>query len=469
MAAARRAGGGCHAQLARNTRFALFLTEKRPVFLESSDLLTSPTDALYTRTINDPRWATRASWRGSWGDASLSGTAIAAQDKGGGLTLLPGPFGTGVALQPESRTLMSRARFDAHDYAYGALLTHRSYEGGAGSNTVAGVDGNWQITESWRWRGQALASHTTALADADGVLREGAAQDGLRVYTGVTRTTAAYYSALTADVSDAAFRNDAGFVTQTGIRKIEAEHRRKWEGVGAFNNVELYLKGRHTQDRASGSTASSSLGPGVYLTAARNSELVVELPLLSAVRSSAGAPLVRERYLYLWGATSPAPWLPYMETEWDIGKIADVDANRARTGFKGRLYTRLRPWARLEVEPSITRLALRRNSGNDAGGGNALTETAAQLLGILHLAPKQTLRLIAQSTRFNRAADAQAGLAADSGRGSTQSLTYTWRQSAGSVFYAGATRSSAGTQPMRALANEVFVKWQADVGDWLGW
>ncbi|MFM2399516.1 MAG: hypothetical protein RL341_1673 [Pseudomonadota bacterium] len=452
-------------QLARNTRFALFLTEKRPLFVESSDLLNSPTDALYTRTINDPRWAARASWRGTWGEASLSGTAITAQDKGGGLTLLPGAFGTGAALQPESRTLMSRVRVDAHDYAYGALLTHRTYDGGAGGNTVAGADANWAIDNTWRVRGQLLASHTTALPDANGALAKAAAQDGLRLYTGVNRRTASNSSSVTLDVSDAEFRNDAGFVTQVGVRKIEAEHRLTWEGLASLNSLDVYFKADQTQDRASGQTVAQNVRPGMYLTAARNTELDVSLHAWSALRSSAGAPLVRERYIHLWGATSPAHWLPFIETEWDIGKLADVDANRARSGFKGRLYARLRPVKRLELEPSITRLALR---GADVGG-NALTETAAQLLAIWHLAPKQALRLIAQSTRFNRAADAQAGLVADSGRSSAQSLTYAWRQNAGSVLYAGATRSDAGTQPSRAVANEVFVKWQVDASEWLGW
>lgn len=46
-------------QLSRNTRFALSLTEKRPFFLESSDLLRSPTDALYTRSITLPDWGVR--------------------------------------------------------------------------------------------------------------------------------------------------------------------------------------------------------------------------------------------------------------------------------------------------------------------------------------------------------------------------------------------------------------------------
>ncbi len=59
-------------QLSGNTDFALYLPEKRPFFFESSDLLHSPTEALYTRSFTAPRWGVRSTWR----DASLSGTAF---------------------------------------------------------------------------------------------------------------------------------------------------------------------------------------------------------------------------------------------------------------------------------------------------------------------------------------------------------------------------------------------------------
>ena len=52
-------------QLAGNTRFALSFPEKRPFFFESSDLLRSPTEALYTRSLTAPRWGLRSTWRGA--------------------------------------------------------------------------------------------------------------------------------------------------------------------------------------------------------------------------------------------------------------------------------------------------------------------------------------------------------------------------------------------------------------------
>jgi hypothetical protein len=47
-------------QLSGNTDFALYLPEKRPFFFESSDLLHSPTEALYTRSFTAPRWGVRS-------------------------------------------------------------------------------------------------------------------------------------------------------------------------------------------------------------------------------------------------------------------------------------------------------------------------------------------------------------------------------------------------------------------------
>ena len=60
-------------QLAGNSRFALFFPEKRPFFFESSDLLRSPTEALYTRSLTAPRWGLRSTWRGG----RVAGTAMA--------------------------------------------------------------------------------------------------------------------------------------------------------------------------------------------------------------------------------------------------------------------------------------------------------------------------------------------------------------------------------------------------------
>ncbi len=148
-------------QLSGNTSFALYLPEKRPFFFESSDLLHSPTEALYTRSFTAPRWGVRSTWR----DASLAGTAFIIDDKGGGGTLLPYGYGTNIGLQPGSTSLSARVHADVDEAAkfqLGGILSARHYEHDLGDNDVAGPDVAWQINDAWRVRGQWLRSQTTA-------------------------------------------------------------------------------------------------------------------------------------------------------------------------------------------------------------------------------------------------------------------------------------------------------------------
>ena len=59
---------------------------------------------------------------------------------------------------------------------------------------------------------------------------------------------------------------------------------------------------------------------------------------------------------------------------------------------------------------------------------------------------------------------AEPGLAAERDRGSTGSLTWAWRRSAGTVLYVGASRSRQGLADRGGLSrgNEAFIKLQVD-------
>jgi hypothetical protein len=75
------------AQIAANTRFALFFPEKRPFFLEGVDLFSTPIQAVYTRTFTSPRWGLRGT--GKVDDSTY--TVLVGQDRGGGSVIIPGP------------------------------------------------------------------------------------------------------------------------------------------------------------------------------------------------------------------------------------------------------------------------------------------------------------------------------------------------------------------------------------------
>lgn len=429
-------------QLAGNSRFALFFPEKRPFFFESADLLRSPTDAFYTRSYTAPRWGLRGTWRGP----SVAGTAFIVDDRGEGLVLLPGPYGTDYADQPASRSLSARAKIDRGDLQWGGLLAARRYADGAGENTVLGPDLAWQIDEAWRLRAQWLQSQTSAFT-------QGRTVDGHRVYMKATRFTEETEFWLTLDDTGSGFRHDTGFVNQVGVRRVEAFAARGWHGLGPFNEFYLNLKLEDVRDRATDQVVSQVVRPGLWSTAARNLEWWLEFNPRSQVRTAAGAALLDEHYVASGLVMTPAAWFPLLETDVALGRLADTVANRVRPGGRWNVTAKLRLLPRLELEPSLSLAWL-----ND-DGRQVYRESAAQGLAVWHFDARQNLRAIVQRGALDRHAEPGVDAQRDGNR--VASLTYTWRQSAGTVLYVGVSRSRSGIDaPVRS--SEAFVKLQVD-------
>jgi hypothetical protein len=199
------------AVITTNERFAVFLPEKRPFFLEGKDLFSLPLNAVYTRTIFDPRWGLRGT--GKSGDATY--TALVVDDAGGGLVIMPGPNNSSFAQADfGSKNLVARGRYD-RGLSFGSfLVTDREIDGG-GHNRVFGPDMEWRPNEqdtlavqllysesetpnrpdlADEWNGQKLSGHGATLRWSRGT----------RTYD----VTAAYI-----DIADE-FRADMGFIPQ---------------------------------------------------------------------------------------------------------------------------------------------------------------------------------------------------------------------------------------------------------------
>jgi len=442
-------------QLAGNTRFALFFPEKRPFFFESSDLLRSPTEALYTRSLTAPRWGLRSTWRGG----RLAGTAMAIDDRGGGLVLLPGAYGTGAAAQPASRTLLARAQLAAGGLQWGALAALRHYDG-AGRNQVAGPDLAWQISGGWRARLQWLQSQTTAQPDATGaVLVDGATTRGHLAHARLVYQDGERREAdLTLEDVGAGFRDDTGFIAQAGVRRAEGRVALGWGKLGPFNEFWLNLKGERVTDRANASLVLQDLAPGIWLTGAHNLEAWAYLHGLvrgtAAMRPDAGRPLQHQRYLAAGMTVTPALWAPLLDAELKLGRLADVAGDVPRPGGQLQLSLNTRLLPRLELEPRLGYAWLRQD-------GRALyAESAHQLLARWHFSARQSLRAIVRYTATERSGATQD-------QATTGSLTWAWRESAGTMLYVGAARSREGTGSVRR-SNEAFVKLQVDVDELRG-
>jgi hypothetical protein len=448
-------------QLAGNSRFALFLAEKRPFFFESADLLRTPTDALYTRSFTQPRAGLRATWRGpEW-----AGSAFAIRDEGRGLVLLPGAYGTDVAEQPASDSLTVRARSDTGVLAWGGLVAARRYDQGRGDNTVLGPDVAWQLSEQWRLRGQWLHARTTARPDSSGRLVAGEAVDGDRVRLRLLRNTDDGETSLGLDDISTGFRHDTGFVNQAGIRKLEFFHSLGWRGVGPLNELYVNVDARDVRDKATGAVVEQVIRPGLWGSAARNLEWWFEVFARSQLRTTARAPLLDERFFSTGLVMTPASWFPLVEASADLGRLADTAAGPlvdgvpqglVRRGGRVNLSARLRPLRALELEPRINLAWL------DRDGARTYRETAQQWLAVWHFDARHSLRAIIQRSTLDRRAE--PGVTAADSLSRTESLTYGWRHSAGTRLYVGATRTRQGRgAPERET--EAFIKLELDASE----
>ena len=445
-------------QLSGNTDFALYLPEKRPFFFESSDLLHSPTEALYTRSFTAPRWGVRSTWRG----ASLAGTAFIIDDKGGGETFLPFAYGTGTALQPGSRSLSARVHADldeAAKFQLGGVLAARRYEDDRGDNTVLGPDVAWQIDDAWRVRAQWLHSDTTAQPDpVSGTLMRGKDTAGDSVMVKGSRYTDRVQLDFTDLEISPQFRHDTGFVNQVGIHDLELHQGVVFRNLAPFNEMWLNLRSALIRDRINGDVVQEYMTPEVYVSLPHNTQAWVQWHGLSKLRASSGGQLLAEHYWKGEYTSTLAQSVPLFDAIVTLGKLADVTAGVVRPGGQINMSMSTRPLAAIEIEPSIWAAWLKN------GRMLAYRETASQLLGVWHIDARQKLRLIVQRSTVDR--KSEAGVAADRESGLTTSLTYAFRRSMGTVLYVGATRSHSGVgRENIARGTEAFVKLQVDVDE----
>lgn len=144
------------AQITANERFALSYPEKRPFFLEASELFATPIQAVYTRSITDPLWGARATGR----VGNLSYTTLVAQDEGGGSVIIPHRNSSEQVDQDfRSWVGIARLRYELGRSYAGLLVTDREVDGG-GHNRLIGPDFLWRWGDGDRLGGQLLGTWT---------------------------------------------------------------------------------------------------------------------------------------------------------------------------------------------------------------------------------------------------------------------------------------------------------------------
>jgi hypothetical protein len=442
-------------QLSGNSAFGLFFPEKRPFFLEGADMLSTPQNAIYTRSINDPSWGARVTRRNAGGDFTI----LTARDAGGGLVQLPGSYGTAYAAQDfSSRATIARAVYRSGDSAYGMVATDRTLSDDRGYNRVIGPDFSWDKGDAGRINAQLLVSDTTALPDAQGRLVRGKSQKGHAARANYEAQNATWGSWFDVQQVSQDFRADNGFFAQSGFRTGFVEVRRKFGNTGPMNVFNLYAYGSRKVDM-DGDLIDANAAFGLWMQGPYDSAINLKVKPGNEVRvKKGGKVLTRDRFATTF-EISPNRFIPRLVADLEFGDMVDTMAERTGKGASAYLYGRLRPTDRIELEPSFNVLAI-----DGPAGTRAYTESALALNGIAHFSARDTLRLIWQHSVTKRDRGQYLMPVESKAEQTTTSLVYTHTRNLGSALYIGLTLSDSAQQAARQglKQNEFFIKgsWQ---------
>ncbi len=433
-------------QLKGNTRFALSVQEKRPFFLEGSDLYSQPMGLIYTRSITDPLWGARATYRSEGADAAV----LTVKDRGGGFVILPGTYYSDIREQGASQATLARVRVPysagGGTGSVGALFSDRSYEDGS-SNRTAAIDGQYKPNDDSRLRAQLSASQTD-----DRVL--GRKGDGHAGYADALYDDGVYHGWLGLTSVSPRFRSDNSIVTQNGYDAAKFEAWRCSKHEAFFNTVCPGVFGGATQ-ASNGAALSRWITPQVYMNGARNSEWSAQPRWINYTRSAEGGQWHHVPTLYLRAEGNPGERVHYAFFEMEGGRGVDVAADKlARMLYTG-VTLNTRPQERVELEWKASDYRL-----HDVDDGRwRLHERVLQLVGVGYVTAQDSLRLIAQHTLSKRNPALYPFAVTPRSQTQAISLVYAHKRGLGRELNLGVTQSNArATAQPKQASIEVFAK-----------
>ena len=212
------------AQISTNQRFALFFPEKRPFFLEGVELLSTPIQAVYTRTITAPDWGARATGKlggVNYTRSSPTTPAAAASSCPGANVVVAG------RQDFHSTVFIGRAKKD-FGLSFVSVLDDRSRERRRTGTTASSAPiSSGASTAPRRSSASGSSSDTTTPNRPDvnaawtgASLRSGAGPGQLEPQHRALRRATTVYKDF-----GAGFRADNGFVPQVGYREQYARNR----------------------------------------------------------------------------------------------------------------------------------------------------------------------------------------------------------------------------------------------------
>ena len=332
------------AQISANERFALFFPEKRPFFLEGVDLLQTPLQAVYTRTITAPDWGARAT--GNQG--GLRYTALVTRDAGGGTAILPGPNDSSSAPQDFASTVfVGRVKKSLGRSFIGGLITDREATDEAAHNRVAGPDFEWRpnsadvVTGQWLYSDSRTPNQPDLADEWNGqTLTGGALQtywthntrhlDWIGRYTDITR----------------GFRADTGFVPQVGYREGFASAGWSVHPKGRISRERTFVNVQYQADDT-GAVITENVQPGLGMDTRWNGFVQVRYTF---DRTRAGEELIPRQQFGFTARFSPSRRIALLSVDSTLGQDIDFDNTRPATGVTLNLEATVQPTDHLALD-----------------------------------------------------------------------------------------------------------------------
>jgi Domain of unknown function (DUF5916)/Carbohydrate family 9 binding domain-like len=213
-----------NAQLDINTQFALYYPEKRPFFMEGSNIFESQFTPVYTRTVADPEWGIKLSGK----EKKHSIAMFTARDTITNLILPTSQSSRLISLNMNNLSTALRYRYDVgRSSNVGIFITNR--EGEDYFNRLVGIDADIRLTKTDRIAVQYLGSQTRYPGEVASQYNQpddkfsGGALDVFLTHNTQNVLAYGHYQDIAPN-----FRSDVGFFEQTGTKLYDVGAAYSW-------------------------------------------------------------------------------------------------------------------------------------------------------------------------------------------------------------------------------------------------
>ena len=212
-----------------NSQFAINYQEKRPFFNEGKDILSSLGELVYSRSINNPIFASKLVNQGEKSRIYF----LTSYDMDTPY-LVPGEDRSYIGKGEESfGNILRYQRIYPNGSNIGLLTTNRFYKGGGMGNLIAG-DANIRLNKNYRINFDFAHSMTEEpnndwlstddVVSGKSISLNGEKFSGNKIGIGFNRSTKNWRSELLLDQYSPLFRTNMGFVTNNNYKQISFDH-----------------------------------------------------------------------------------------------------------------------------------------------------------------------------------------------------------------------------------------------------